>query len=454
MVWIRLWLSCAAFLSAAGGISYGLVKLSEKFWKPENPALVLALYKLALMLYWVPVSFVWIGIFKTTYEDGKISYNGEFFCSTTPSMRRFFSLLGMLWLVGFLLSVLWSGIKKYRLAVLMKGNVPVEHPHYFAIFEECRRAYGLHQVALRQNDLITSPITEGLFKNQVVLPFSSYTDTELRMIYEHELTHIKNKDLHWRIFALVTSWIHWFNPVIYLQKNELDCVQEIVCDLSIALKNKNYTKKEDAVFLAKLAEQEVVQTGMLALMKNKNQTIRRMKKMVNTKELVRTEKRSFYLSGAVVSMLALIPTTICSAKVAGLQEDWIRAEEVVTVEKPQRFDNTHVEESYYDDGSVVEVEQSPDEVIYKLEKRINANTRYFYPYRSVSAGDEIFIMTHCDDAVTYSVGIKNKDTDEIRTISGSGTIIHLFEISESGMYAVFIENNNDHAIKFVDEIMY
>ena len=63
-------------------------------------------------------------------------------------------------------------------------------------------------------------------------------------------------------------------------------------------------------------------------------------------------------------------------------------------------------------------------------------------------------MTHCDDAVTYSVGIKNKDTDEIRTISGSGTIIHLFEISESGMYAVFIENNNDHAIKFVDEIMY
>ena len=110
------------------------------------------------------------------------------------------------------------GYQKYRLAVLMKGNVPVEHPHYFAIFEECRRAYGLHQVALRQNDLITSPITEGLFKNQVVLPFSSYTDTELRMIYEHELTHIKNKDLHWRIFALVTSWIHWFNPVIYLQK--------------------------------------------------------------------------------------------------------------------------------------------------------------------------------------------------------------------------------------------
>jgi len=126
-------------------------------------------------------------------------------------------------------------------------------------------------------------------------------------------------------------------------------------------KNKNYTKKEYAVFLAKLAEQEVVQTGMLALMNNKNQTIRRMKKMVNTKELVRTEKCSFYLSGAVVSMLALIPTTICSAKVAGLQEDWIRAEEVVTVEKPQRFDNKHPKEKNYYYGSVGGGEEKTEE---------------------------------------------------------------------------------------------
>lgn len=60
MVWIRLWLSCAAFLSAAGGISYGLVKLSERLWKPANPVLLLTLQKLVLVLYWVPVSFAWI----------------------------------------------------------------------------------------------------------------------------------------------------------------------------------------------------------------------------------------------------------------------------------------------------------------------------------------------------------------------------------------------------------
>ena len=45
MVWIRLWLSCAAFLSAAGGISYGLVRLSERLWKPANPVLLLTLQK-------------------------------------------------------------------------------------------------------------------------------------------------------------------------------------------------------------------------------------------------------------------------------------------------------------------------------------------------------------------------------------------------------------------------
>ncbi len=459
MVWIRLWLSCAAFLSAAGGISYGLVKLSEKFWKPENPALVLALYKLALMLYWVPVSFAWICLKRISYENKILSYKGEFVCSTVPSMTDAFYLLGSLWLAGFVLSIVRFAVRQHRLSVLMRGNVPVEQPRYLAVFEECRRQAGLGAVVLCQNDRLSSPITAGFFRQQVILPFAAYTDAELRMIYEHELTHIQHRDLFWRLFALATSWVHWFNPVIYLQQGELDCLQEMVCDLSIAVKNEYYTKKEYAAFLVKLTEPETVNACTTALIKNKSQTVRRIHKMAKTKELRKPKKFVAGISCAALAVLTLIPATAVSAKAAKLQEDWIRAEEVDTIAEPQDFSDPSVEEHRFDDGSVEEIDGSQEVLPYSstvnLEKIIDANTRYLYQYQRMSAGDSISILASCDDdSVTYRIGIKNKETGDMTSMTGTGILNHEFKISESGTYTAFVENNNNFPIKVTGAAVY
>lgn len=459
MVWIRLWLSCAAFLSAAGGISYGLVKLSEKFWKPENPALVLALHKLALVLYWVPVSFAWICLKRISYENKILSYKGEFVCSTVPSMTDAFYLLGSLWLAGFVLSIVRFAVRQHRLSVLMRGNVPVEQPRYLAVFEECRRQAGLGAVVLCQNDRLSSPITAGFFRQQVILPFAAYTDAELRMIYEHELTHIQHRDLFWRLFALATSWVHWFNPVIYLQQGELDCLQEMVCDLSIAVKNEYYTKKEYAAFLVKLTEPETVNACTTALIKNKSQTVRRIHKMAKTKELRKPKKFVAGISCAALAVLTLIPATAVSAKAAKLQEDWIRAEEVDTIAEPQDFSDPSVEEHRFDDGSVEEIDGSQEVLPYSstvnLEKIIDANTRYLYQYQRMSAGDSISILASCDDdSVTYRIGIKNKETGDMTSMTGTGILNHEFKISESGTYSAFVENKNNFSIKVTGTAMY
>lgn len=459
MVWIRLWLSCAAFLSAAGGISYGLVKLSERLWKPANPVLLLTLQKLVLVLYWVPVSFAWICLKRISYENKILSYKGEFVCSTVPSMTDAFYLLGSLWLAGFVLSIVRFAVRQHRLSVLMRGNVPVEQPRYLAVFEECRRQAGLGAVVLCQNDRLSSPITAGFFRQQVILPFAAYTDAELRMIYEHELTHIQHRDLFWRLFALATSWVHWFNPVIYLQQGELDCLQEMVCDLSIAVKNEYYTKKEYAAFLVKLTEPETVNACTTALIKNKSQTVRRIHKMAKTKELRKPKKFVAGISCAALAVLTLIPATAVSAKAAKLQEDWIRAEEVDTIAEPQDFSDPSVEEHRFDDGSVEEIDGSQEVLPYSstvnLEKIINANTRYLYQYQSMSAGDVISILAQCDDdSVTYRIGIKNKETGDMTSMTGIGRLNHEFKISESGTYSAFVENNNNFPIKVTGTAMY
>lgn len=459
MVWIRLWLSCAAFLSAAGGISYGLVRLSERLWKPANPVLLLTLQKLVLVLYWVPVSFAWICLKRISYENKILSYKGEFVCSTVPSMTDAFYLLGSLWLAGFVLSIVRFAVRQHRLSVLMRGNVTVEQPRYLAVFEECRRQAGLGAVVLCQNDQLSSPITAGFFRQQVILPFAAYTDAELRMIYEHELTHIQHRDLFWRLFALATSWVHWFNPVIYLQQGELDCLQEMVCDLSIAVKNEYYTKKEYAAFLVKLTEPEIVNACTTALIRNKSQTVRRIHKMAKTKELRKPKKFVAGISCAALAVLTLIPATAVSAKAAKLQEDWIRAEETsIEVEPPVYFDLSMVE-CGYDDGSVVETNGSQEIEIYSstddLSKTIEANTRHIYQYRSMSVGDSVSISTKCDDSsVTYKIGVKCKETGKMEWISGEGRLYYVYDVTEKGSYSVFVENNNNFPIKVTGSAIY
>ena len=62
------------------------------------------------------------------------------------------------------------------------------------------------------------------------------------MIYEHEFIHIQNKDIPWRLFGLITSWIHWFNPLIFSQVQEMHCLQEMVCDYTV-LSNQRLRKE-------------------------------------------------------------------------------------------------------------------------------------------------------------------------------------------------------------------
>lgn len=456
MVWIRLWISCIAFLSVAGSISYGLTRLAGGILRVENPVLLLALQKLTLILYWLPVSFAFVCISRISYENGVKAYTGEFVCSSVSSMTAVFYLLGMIWLGGFLLSAARTGIKMCRLAGWMKGNVPVQDVRYLDLFEACRRQAGIDHVLLSQNDLLNSPITVGLVRKQMILPFADYTDIELHMIYEHELMHIKKGDLSWRIFALVTSWIHWFNPAIHPLMREMDCLQEMICDLSISIDNAHYTKKEYAAFLVRLTDQNAGNVYTTALTENKSQTIRRIEIMAKTKSFSKPKRWMAGISCVCLAVMSMIPTTAVSAEAARLQEEWMRAEEISVEIQPL---DDFVVQYGYDDGSVIEINRGLEYVPYsskvELDMTINANTRCVYQYRSMSAGNSISISTVCDDtSATYKIGIKNKETGKMEWISGTGKLVYDFDIVESGSYAAFVENNNNFPIKIEGTAMY
>lgn len=97
MVWIRLWISCTAFLSVAGSISFALTRLAGRAWRNGNMIWMLALQKLTLIPYWLPVPFVCVCIPRISFgKNGINGYTGEFVCSSVSSMTAVFNLLGMI----------------------------------------------------------------------------------------------------------------------------------------------------------------------------------------------------------------------------------------------------------------------------------------------------------------------------------------------------------------------
>ncbi len=92
------------------------------------------------------------------------------------------------------------------------------------------------QITLIKTDFVSTPMVTGLFKNIVLLPDYSYDENELRMIFLHECTHLKNNDLLLKLLIHIYCCIFWWNPVAYLLKADMGFMLELKCDNKVCAK--------------------------------------------------------------------------------------------------------------------------------------------------------------------------------------------------------------------------
>lgn len=71
----------------------------------------------------------------------------------------------------------------------------------------------------------------------IVLPQIDYTangmETELRDVLRHELTHWRRHDILYKWFVVLVQSVHWFNPVVYFIRREIDKSCELSCDEAV-----------------------------------------------------------------------------------------------------------------------------------------------------------------------------------------------------------------------------
>lgn len=103
------------------------------------------------------------------------------------------------------------------------------------------------------SDRISSPATYGIFRPRIIIP-KEYEQADLKYIIAHESAHIHLRDNLWRIIAIITVSLHWFNPLAWLFLKKFLEETELACDERVLSACGEDEKKAYAIALVDCAK--------------------------------------------------------------------------------------------------------------------------------------------------------------------------------------------------------
>ncbi|NLV50486.1 MAG: hypothetical protein GXY20_07325 [Clostridiales bacterium] len=119
----------------------------------------------------------------------------------------------------------------------------VQEPHVLGAYKQICSEINLNRPPLLyQSELVYAPTLIGTLRPCIVLPGTDYSVSELKHIFLHETSHYKRHDMLYKWLVQIMVSIHWFNPAVYLLRNEIDSMCELACD-EIVLQELNAAER-------------------------------------------------------------------------------------------------------------------------------------------------------------------------------------------------------------------
>lgn len=445
MEWIRLFLFCLFTMGLTGAIAYLMVFILSHIGRNVNPFLLLRWQKVVILLSGIPILFTMICLSRMRYMHGSWRFTGIFLSDTSPVLDGICVGSGLIWLLGFLLQM--AGIIKERLKLrkILKRNSVVEDEEWLLLIEEHRARFDLSHVEVYRNGFVISPITTGCFQPKIVLPTAEYTEKQRRMILEHEMNHIRSHDLLWRKAGQWMLWVQWYHPVVHFLLKQFIYQQEIVCDIRAGQNNSHYTMKEYGYFLAGLADGDFLDMPTVALCESKKEIVGRIEAMARAGKEKEPGGWRVFVSCLGVALLSLLPAGEVSARAVNAQESNIKSTEAALTYGTVESNESMEIRQEIADPAIREIdltgEISPYGDFITVDDPVPAYTRIVYGYKEMPAGSSIEMLVNCgDDTSTYRIGIKNKATNVVYYVEGTGKLSGTFMIDEAGKYTAFVEN--------------
>lgn len=175
------------------------------------------------------------------------------------------------------------------------------------------------------------PCTVGFFRQKIIIP-ESFTELEnFSMVYQHEYTHLKNRDNLVKLLCLIVLCIHWMNPAAYLLLFLYRITAEAVCDDVAVL---GYSKDIVKTYAMLLVTTTPVREKLPVVWKNNFSSEGKMiKRRINY--MMKKRKNGWMRKGIIVMVSAL---TIAAS--AG----------TVLAYEPMQWSDSTIESSIYNDN--------------------------------------------------------------------------------------------------------
>lgn len=140
-------------------------------------------------------------------------------------------LLLALWAVGSLVMVIKDVRLQRRFDRYLQSIDFVDRPELLEIAAE----YG-NDFAVLISPQLHMPFTSGILHPVIYLPDVELSDAEWRMVFRHEITHIRSRDNLKKLFFLAIEALFWWNPLAHFSAAETNTLMELCCDAKVTEK--------------------------------------------------------------------------------------------------------------------------------------------------------------------------------------------------------------------------
>lgn len=242
------------------------------------------------------------------------------------------SVLFWAWLAGvaMFLTVQAIGYGRFR-RLAHRWSEPLRNDRYGEILHEEASALGLTAPKVALCPAVSTPALTGLIRPKLLLPHEDYTETELRFVLRHELTHLKHRDIPYKLLLTFANALHWFNPLVYLMLRAADEDIELSCDSAVT---RNMEKEERAAYSETLLKAVRSKGDTVVLTSCFGSTVERLKRRITN--ILDGRKKS---RGVAVIVLA-----ICTVAALGAAIGFAPAKDAGTPAKTQ--EETEREQSF------------------------------------------------------------------------------------------------------------
>lgn len=378
--------------------------------------------KCVLIYYLIPIPYIkWVYRFLWNcifHENSPVSYafyanehglllaSGQIYL--TPSLRQQLvigSLLAGSAAVIFIRKL--HNYLKHRKILLRCQNDRAQNLYHDKICKSIQKTVGIKRNIIYIDSSSTdkegnTAFTFGI-RTPVILYPAKRNRYEGNLILEHELYHVKNMDILWKILLDIARILHFYNPFIWFFASEFEAVSEMACDAKV-IRNKNKQEcKEYAELLIQMAQNNTTPAKWIAqISRRKEKVSRRVEHIMEKNQKYFKKAFSIMLIGTAVFLNSFTAFAYSDMKILNFGSVKVEDSEVFF-----QADRAFAEEGA--DNTGISILSDPIlyiSILYDSQFIDNAENIYEATHNSVSVMG-ICMHQYVDGTYTHHVGNSN-----------------------------------------------